>query len=111
MKYINYKDMKDFYTIDEVCRLLEMDKAELRHYSEKYNISPQEDQYGNWGFRKVLVRKLHNYIYKEQRNRPHGDKDALWDNKPYKPNSSPWGNKSSRSPWGNQSERKSDAWV
>lgn len=111
MKYISYKDMKDFYTIDEVCRLFEMDKAEFRHYSEKYNISPQEDQYGNWGFRKVLVRKLHNYIYKEQRNRPHGGKDAPWDNKPYKPNSSSWGNKSSSSPWGNQSERKSGPWA
>ena len=60
MKYISYNEMKDFYTIDEVCRLFEMDKATLRHYAEKYDIRPQEDQYGNWGFRKVLVRKLHN---------------------------------------------------
>ena len=37
---------------------------------EKYGIQPQEDQYGNWGFRKVLVRKLHNFIYKEQYNQP-----------------------------------------
>ena len=35
---------------------------------EFYTISPQEDLYGNHGFRKVLVRKLHNYIYKEQKN-------------------------------------------
>jgi len=68
LKYINYKEMKDFYTIDEVCRLFEMDKAQLRHYAEKYEIQPQEDQYGNWGLRKVLVRKLHNFIYKEQKN-------------------------------------------
>lgn len=60
--------MKEFYTIAEVCHLFEMDKKELRYYSEKYGISPQEDQYGNHGFRKVLVRKLHNYIYKEQKN-------------------------------------------
>lgn len=44
------------------------DKADLRRYADKYHINPQEDQYGNWGFRKILVRKLHNYIYKEQRN-------------------------------------------
>ena len=88
MKYINYKDMKDFYTIDEVCRLFEMDKAELRYYSEKYNISPQEDQYGNWGFRKTLVRKLHNYIYKEQRNLPQGSKDSPWNHKSERKN--PW---------------------
>lgn len=111
MKYINYNEMKDFYTIDEVCRLFEMDKAELRHYAEKYNISPQEDQYGNWGFRKVLVRKLHNYIYKEQRNRPRKAKDASWDSKPYKPSSSPWENKPGSSPWGNRSERKSGPWA
>ncbi len=68
MKFINYNDMKDFYTVDELCRLFEMDKPELRRYSEKYQIVPQEDQYCNWGFRKVLVRKLHNFIYKEQKN-------------------------------------------
>ncbi len=32
MKFINYNDMKDFYTVDELCRLFEMDKPELRRY-------------------------------------------------------------------------------
>lgn len=68
MKFFDYRNMKEFYTIAEVCHLFEMSKQELRHYSEKYNILPQEDQYGNYGFRKVLVRKLHNYIYKEKKN-------------------------------------------
>ena len=67
MKYIDYNNMKEFYTIEEVCRLFELDKQELRRYSSKYGIEPQEDQYGNWGFRKILVRKLHNHIYKEQK--------------------------------------------
>ena len=66
MKYIDYNNMKEFYTIEEVCRLFELDKQELRQYSRKFSIEPQEDQYGNWGFRKILVRKLHNHIYKEQ---------------------------------------------
>lgn len=68
MKYLDYRGMKEYYTIDEVCRLFEISKQELKHYADKYSIQPQEDQYGNWGFRKVLVRKLHNYIYKEQKN-------------------------------------------
>lgn len=68
MEYIDYRNIKEFCTITEVCHLFEMDKKELRYYSEKYGIPPQEDQHGNHGFRKVLVRKLHNYIYKEQKN-------------------------------------------
>ena len=68
MKYFDYRDMKEFYTLDETCRLFEMSKQNLKHYSDKYGIQPQEDQYGNWEFRKVLVRKLHNFIYKEQKN-------------------------------------------
>lgn len=40
MKYIDYRNMKEFYTIAEVCHLFEMDKKELRYYSEKYGISP-----------------------------------------------------------------------
>ena len=67
MKYIDYNNMKEFYTIEEVCRLFELDKQELRRYSIQYGIEPQEDQYGNWGFRKILVRKMHNHIYKEQK--------------------------------------------
>ena len=83
MKYLDYRGMKEFYTIDEVCRLFEISKQELKHYAEKYGIQPQEDQYGNWGFRKVLVRKLHNYIYKEQKNNefssaPHPQRKDPW---------------------------------
>ena len=43
MKYIDYNNMKEFYTIEEVCRLFELDKQELRQYSRKYGIDPQED--------------------------------------------------------------------
>ena len=70
MKYLDYRGMNELSTIDEVCRQFEISKQELKHYAEKYSIQPQEDQYGNWGFRKVLVRKLHNFIYKEQYNQP-----------------------------------------
>lgn len=42
MKYIDYRNIKEFCTIAEVCHLFEMDKNELRYYSEKYGISPQE---------------------------------------------------------------------
>ena len=40
MKYIIYNGMKEFYTVEEVCRLFEMDKAELKHYADKYQIQP-----------------------------------------------------------------------
>ena len=44
MKYIDYSNMKEFYTVEEVCRLFELDKQELRRYRHKYGIEPQEDQ-------------------------------------------------------------------
>lgn len=49
MKYLDYRGMKEYYTIDEVCRLFEISKQELKHYADKYSIQPQEDQYGNCG--------------------------------------------------------------
>ena len=67
MKYFDYKTMKDFYTIAEVCRLFEMEKSELQRCANKYAVKPVEDQYGNWGFLKREVRKLHNILYKEQK--------------------------------------------
>ena len=48
MKYLDYRGMKEYYTIDEVCRLFEISKQELKHYADK----------------------LHNFIYKEQYNQP-----------------------------------------
>ncbi len=68
MKYIDYHEMKEFYTIQEVCRLFEMEKPELKKYCEKYGIEPQEDLYGNFGFPKKELRQLHNKIYKEQKS-------------------------------------------
>lgn len=68
MKYIDYREMKEFYTIPEVCRLFEMEKSELKKYCEKYHIEAQEDLYGNFGFPKKELRQLHNKIYKEQKS-------------------------------------------
>ena len=67
MKYIDYKGMKEFYTIEEICRLLEIDKQTLKAYSEKYGFEPSEDLFGNWGFTKKELRKLHHLIYEEQK--------------------------------------------
>lgn len=64
MRYIDYKAMKDFYIIAEVCELFEVNMQKLRQYSEQYDVQPQQDQMGRWGFSKVHVRKLHNTIYK-----------------------------------------------
>lgn len=67
MKYIDYKSMKDFYTIEEICHLLEIDKQVLRSHAEKYGFEPAEDVFGNWGFPKKNLRKLHHLIYEEQK--------------------------------------------
>ena len=67
MKYIDYTSMKDFYTIEEICHLLEIDKQALKFYVEKYDFEPVEDVFGNWGFPKKNLRKLHHLIYEEQK--------------------------------------------
>ena len=56
--------MKEFYTIAEVCRLFKMEKKDLKLYSERFEIFPVKDQFGNYGFPKKELRKLHNKIYR-----------------------------------------------
>ena len=63
--YINYKDLKKFYTTSEVCKLFEMEKSELRKRYEKYDIHPRRNESSEHGFAKYDVRKLHNAIYHE----------------------------------------------
>lgn len=36
--YINYKEMKEFYTISEVCKLFKMEKSELKTKCSQYSI-------------------------------------------------------------------------
>lgn len=67
MNYIDYKGMKDFYTIEEICHLLKINKQMLRAYSEKYEFEPSEDLFGNQGFPKKELGKLHHLIYEEQK--------------------------------------------
>ena len=65
--YLDYPNMKEFYTIAEVGRLFKMEKKDLKIYSERFEIFSVNDQFGNYGFPKKELRKLHNKIYREQR--------------------------------------------
>ena len=67
--YINYKELDEFYTINALCSLLELDKAALRKKCEQYGIQPRRNEIGDYGFVKYDVRKLHNLLYYESRER------------------------------------------
>ena len=42
IRYIAYAELGDFYSIQEVCHMLEMSKDELRKSCEKYNVKPSQ---------------------------------------------------------------------
>ena len=67
--YINYKELDEFYTINETCQLLHLDKSTLRKKCEQYGIQPRRNEIGDYGFVKYDVRKLHNLLYYENRER------------------------------------------
>ncbi|HIY29198.1 MAG TPA: hypothetical protein H9679_09260 [Firmicutes bacterium] len=71
--YIDYRKMKGFYTIEEVCDLFQMSKNQLREKSEFYHISPRQNEIGEWGFVTYDVRKLHNQLYYEGGSRKDQD--------------------------------------
>ena len=63
--YIDYKEMKPFYTVDEVAELFKMSKQALREKCEEYEVAPRRNEIGEWGFVTYDVRKLHNQLYHE----------------------------------------------
>ncbi len=65
--YINYKELNEFYTIPELCRLLAIDKNTLKEKNEQYGIELRRNEIGDWGLVKYDVRKLHNTLYYEDR--------------------------------------------
>lgn len=69
--YINYKEMKEFYTISEVCKLFKMEKSELKPKCSQYSIQPKANEIGEFAL------KLHNAIYHES------DGNAPWEADPW----------------------------
>ena len=77
--YIRYEDLKEFYTIKEVCCLFCMEKKELKEKCAEYDISPRRNEIGEWGIVKYDVRKLHNLLYHEDdRRRNPAVEDDPW---------------------------------
>ena len=66
--------MKEFYTVDEITELFGITKKELRAKREQYGITPIRNEIGEAGLSKYDVRRLHNKLYYEDRNR-----EKVWD--------------------------------
>ena len=62
MRYIDYKAMKDFYMIAEVCELFEVNMQKLRQYSEQYC----ERRYRVTAFRNCVEGAIRNVIIFDQ---------------------------------------------
>lgn len=77
--YINYNELDEFYPLKSVCNLLKMDKETLKQSCKRYGISPQKNEVGDWGLTRFDVRKLHNFLYYEDKKDIGGRKgDDPW---------------------------------
>lgn len=70
--YINYKELAEFYTVQQLASLFGITKQELKTACEQYDIKPRRNEIGDYGFVRFDVRKLHNALYHESRG---GKKD------------------------------------
>ena len=75
VSYIDYKEIPEFCTIQQLTTLLGMSKQELKKACETYGIKPRRNEIGDYGFVRYDVRKLHNYLYYESRG---GKKDGYY---------------------------------
>jgi hypothetical protein len=74
MEYIDYKSLKESYTIDELCGLLNMNKQDLKLKCEEYGIKPSRNEVGVGVISRFDVCRLHNTLYYEDR-----EKREKWD--------------------------------
>ncbi len=74
--YIDYKGMREFYTIREVCQLFHCEKDELKQACKKYGVEPRRNEIGEYGFVTYDVRKLHNALFHEQKAQQ--EEDGPW---------------------------------
>ena len=73
--YINYNELDEFYTVQQLATLLGISKQELREKCEEYGIIPRRNEVNEYGFVRYDVRRLHNFLYYESRG---GKKDGSY---------------------------------
>ena len=78
IRYIAYAELGDFYSIQDVCHMLEMDKENLRKSCEKYGVRPSRSEMGDWGLTCHDLRRLHNFLYKEEKSMATRRDDDPW---------------------------------
>lgn len=71
--YINYSGLAEFYTIQQLTELFNMSKQELKAKCAQYGIFPRQNEVGEYGFVRYDVRKLHNQLYYEGRDKSKGN--------------------------------------
>lgn len=77
--YIDYNNLKEFYTGKEVCSLFRISKERLRAKCAKYNTQPCRNEMGEWGLVKCDVRKLYNFLCHENNpGKQQDEEDDPW---------------------------------
>ena len=71
--YINYAELDEFYTVQQLAKLFGITKQELKKKCEQYDIEPRRNEIGDYGFVRFDVRKLHNALYHESRGNKKAD--------------------------------------
>ena len=71
--YINYAELDEFYTVQQLAKLFGITKQELKKKCEQYDIEPRRNEIGDYGFVRFDVRKLHNALYHESRSNRKAD--------------------------------------
>lgn len=69
MDYIDYKTLKETYTISELCDLLNMQKVDLKRKCEEYGIKPSRNEVGEGVISRFDVCRLHNKMYYEDKEK------------------------------------------
>ena len=55
-----------------------MDKENLRKSCEKYGVRPSRNETGDWGLTCHDLRRLHNFLYKEEKSLAARKDDDPW---------------------------------
>ena len=70
INYINYNDLDDFYTISQICTLFNMDRNVLKERCNQFKVMPRRNDIGEIGLVRYDVRRLHNAIYYDGKEKP-----------------------------------------
>ena len=76
-EYLDYKELKSFYTMKEAAELIGLSEDQLKKTMESMDVLQDKDPEGHSGLRREKFSQVHQFVYRSERGLPHQERQRI----------------------------------